>query len=282
MELQAEIIKLIQSISSPVLDLFFIFVTNLGSEGFYFLLIPVFYWSIDKKTGIKISSALLLSIYINAAFKEITAISRPIGYPGIRSLYTSSAGGYSFPSGHAQGSATVWGIIMNRYRKTSVYILGTAIIILVSLSRLYLGVHWPVDVIAGIILGLLIVLVVLGCGKLSLPPDNLLTFAAAVGVPAILLALFPRPPVFKYMGMLSASWLGFLIEEKFIGYEPKKSNALKAVVKYSTGAAGFLLIYMGLKEILPDGNTASAARYFFSGLWLTAGAPYLFKKFFGT
>ncbi|MCR4429969.1 MAG: phosphatase PAP2 family protein [Tepidanaerobacteraceae bacterium] len=282
MELQADIIKFIQSISSPVFDYFFIFITNLGSEGFYFLLIPIFYWSIDKRMGIKLSSAILISMYVNTALKEITAVARPIGYPGIRSIYTSSAGGYSFPSGHAQGSTTIWGIIMFHYRKISVYILGTTIIILVSLSRLYLGVHWPVDIAGGIIVGLIIVLLTLVSGKFILPADDFIICAAALAGPAILLVIFPHPDVFKYMGMLSASWLGYLIEERFIGYEPKKTNAVITIVKYSTGAVGFLLIYAGLKEILPAGNIFSAARYFLLGLWLTAGAPYLFKKFFGT
>lgn len=283
MELQAAIIKFIQSKSSPALDYFFIFITNLGSEGFYFLLIPFFYWSIDKRTGIKLSSAILISMYVNTALKEITAIARPIGYPGIRSIFTISAGGYSFPSGHAQGSATAWGIIMCHYKKTSIYILGTIIIILVSLSRLYLGVHWPADIAGGIIVGLIIALLAQVSVKLQIPSDDFIECAtAALAGPAILLVTFPHPDVFKYMGMLSASWLGYLIEERFIGYEPKKTNAVITIAKYSTGAVGFLLIYAGLKEILPAGNIFSAARYFLLGLWLTAGAPYLFKKFFGT
>lgn len=278
MEFQAGIIKFIQSFSSPALDYFFIFITNLGSEGFYFLLIPIFYWSINKKMGIKLSSALLLSMYLNVVFKEITAIPRPIGYPGIRSIYTGSAGGYSFPSGHTQGSTTVWGIIMAHYKKTLVYILGIAIILLVSLSRLYLGVHWPQDIIGGIILGYIIVMVVINTDRFKFPESASAKCLMAVIIPVVLLVIFPHPDVFKHMGMLSAAWLGYLLEDHFIGFEPKNTGFLKTASKYIIGAVGFLLIYVGLKKILPAGNISAMARYFLLGLWLTAGAPYLFKK----
>ncbi len=52
MELQAEIIQFIQSFSNPFLDIFFIIITNFGSAIFYLIMIPIFYWSIDKKIGI--------------------------------------------------------------------------------------------------------------------------------------------------------------------------------------------------------------------------------------
>ncbi|HHW03044.1 MAG TPA: phosphatase PAP2 family protein [Thermoanaerobacterales bacterium] len=278
MEFQAEIIKFIQSFSSPALDYFFIFITNLGSEGFYFLLIPIFYWSINKKMGIKLGSILLLSMYLNIMLKEITAIPRPIGYPGIRSIYTCSAGGYSFPSGHAQGSTTAWGIIMAHYKKTSVNIMGIIAILLVSLSRVYLGLHWPQDIVGGIILGLIIVLVANNIDRFRFPESVGAKCFMAVTCPMVLLVIFPHPDVFKYMGMLSAAWLGYILEDHFIGFEPENADLLKTAIKYFIGAVGFLLIYVGMKKILPAGNISAMARYFLLGLWLTAGAPYLFKK----
>ena len=114
MELQVKILKLIQSFNTPLLDLFFITITNLGSSVFYYLMVPVFYWGINKRIGIILTSSLMFSMYTNVAIKEIVALSRPIGHPGIRSLFIISAKGFSFPSGHAQGTSTFWGIVMNR------------------------------------------------------------------------------------------------------------------------------------------------------------------------
>lgn len=278
MEFQANIIKFIQSFSSPVLDYFFIFITNLGGEGFYFLLIPVFYWSINKKMGLKLGSALLLSIYLNVVIKEVTAVPRPIGYPGIRAIFTSSAGGYSFPSGHAQGSTTIWGIIMAHYKNAPVYILGIGIITLVSLSRLYLGVHWPLDIIWGIGLGSIMVFITFYAARFNPPKSFWARCTLALAFPLILLALFPHPDAFKHMGMLSSVWLGYLLEVRFVNYEPQKTTTLKAVEKYAIGAIGFILIYGGLK-FLPASNISYLVRYFLLGLWLTLGAPFLFNSF---
>ena len=137
MEFQADIIRYIQSFNSPLLDYFFIIITNMGSEAFYFILIPYFYWYRNKKLGLKMAVTLLISIYINLVLKELTAVVRPIGYPGIRSLFVISAEGFSFPSGHAQGSSTIWSIIMGYYRSKTVNIIGIALVVLVSFSRLY-------------------------------------------------------------------------------------------------------------------------------------------------
>ncbi|NLU10509.1 MAG: phosphatase PAP2 family protein [Tepidanaerobacter acetatoxydans] len=278
MELQAEIIKIIQSFSNPILDTFFIAVTNLGSSLFYYLMIPIFYWNINKKTGITLIASLLFSMYINVSLKEVVTLARPIGYPGIRSLFVISAGGFSFPSGHAQGTSTFWGVIMKCYRRRWVYILGTTVIFLVSLSRLYLGVHWPLDVLIGIILGLSISSVFVWISRICKPIPLIYNTVLSIIVPIILVCLFPYEDNFIYTGMLSGSWLGCVWENYFIGFEPKCKTRIKTLIKYLIGIIGFLLIYEGLKLILPPYNFCRMLRYFSIGLWLTFGAPIFFYR----
>ncbi|HHV19436.1 MAG TPA: phosphatase PAP2 family protein [Thermoanaerobacterales bacterium] len=277
MVLQAAIINIIQSFNTPILDAFFIAITNLGSSVFYYLMIPVFYWSVNKKAGITLTASLLCSMYMNVTIKEIVAFERPIGYPGIRNLFVESAQGFSFPSGHAQGTSTFWAAIMKWYRSRRVYGLGITVVILVGLSRLYLGVHWPLDVLAGMILGFTISMVFMWGTKTARPipliPDALLSII----IPIIFVCLFPYRDNFVYMGMLSGSWLGYIFEEHFIGFEPENKGRLKAVIKYLIGIIGFLLIYVGSKSILPPYNAYHMLRYFIIGLWLTFGAPILFR-----
>lgn len=282
MELQAEIIKYIQYIHNPLLDSFFIAVTNLGSEAFYFIIIPIIYWSKDKKAGLGLGVSLILSIYLNAFLKETIKTQRPIGYPGIRSLYLSSAGGYSFPSGHAQGSATVWGYIMGYFKEKWLYWLSFVMILLVSVSRLYLGVHWPIDVVGGAAMGLAMAYIGLAITgrlnhlKLYSYPMKII---ASILLPAALLALFPHPDSYKYLPMLSGILVGFFTDEDYIGYEPRSTTLVRNVLKYTIGLAVFLSVYLGLRVLLPYGNITSALRYFLSGLWLTLGAPWIFKRF---
>ena len=137
----SNIIKDIQLLSNPILDYFFILITSLRSSSFYFLILPLFYWCIDRRFGVKLGLMLISSIYVNTIIKEITTVARPIGSPGIRSILTQSAGGYSFPSAHAQVSVTLWGTMIVHYKNRTINIIGIVLILLISFSRLYLGLQ---------------------------------------------------------------------------------------------------------------------------------------------
>lgn len=277
MDFQVNIMTLIQSFHTPLLDAFFVFITNLGSEAFYFLLIPLFYWSLDKKLGLRMAVSLLLSIYLNTILKEITAIPRPIGHPGIRSLFLISAQGYSFPSGHAQGSTTIWYTLMKSKKpRAALVVTGVVIIFLVSLSRLYLGVHWPLDVVAGIGLGVVIVSLMAKTENIKFPKSLSLRLALSILLPLLMLLIFPHKDVFKYTGMLSGILIGYNLEKEHIHFEPTKRDLKQKAPMYFIAALGFAVIYFGLK-FLPPNNIASMIRYFFLGLWLTLGIPYLAK-----
>jgi membrane-associated phospholipid phosphatase len=278
MRFQASIIKFIQAFHTPLLDALFIAITNLGSEAFYYIVIPYFYWGKNKRLGLKIAGTLIFSIYLNVLLKEITAVPRPITYPGIRSLFVSSAGGFSFPSGHAQGTATLWGIIMFYYNSAAVKAIGAFAIALVSISRLYLGVHWPQDVIVGIALGLVIAYSSLRF-EITTFNDNLpLKLILSSLIPLTLAIVNPHPDICKYMGMLAGILSGASLETKYIGFEPKYSGRKKSIIKYCIGAIIFVLMYSGLKSLLPPGILSVVTRYFLIGLWLSLGAPLIFKK----
>lgn len=278
MEIQAEIIKFIQSFSNPFLDIFFIVITNFGSAIFYFIMIPIFYWSIDKKIGITLIMSLMFSMYLNVTLKNLAAIARPIGCPEIRSLYVSSAGGFSFPSGHAQGTATFWGVVMQRCRSRQIYYIGIVMIFLVSLSRLYLGLHWPCDVAAGIALGLLISVLFTSLPKKLKPLPMLYSTILMTAVPFGLAFLFPYKDNFIYMGLMAGSFVGYKLENYLIGFEPQSKGKIETLKKYGVGLGGFLLIYAGLSFVMPQYSIFSLIKYFAAGLWLTFGAPAIFWR----
>lgn len=277
MEFQADIIKFIQSFHTPFLDIFFIIITNLGNGPFYFIALPMLYWSVNKQLGITLTMSILVSMYTNVVIKEITAVPRPIGYPGIRNLYTSSAGGFSLPSGHTQGTSTFWGVIMGTFKTSKSFVLGITIIFMVGLSRLYLGVHWPLDIVVGLVLGLTIAFLFLNWNFRNL--HIYIKVFGSIITPLILIKLFPHPDNYKYMGMLLGVCLGSSLEDYFIGFKPKSHGFIKAVLKYTIGAVVFAFIYIGLKNLFPPLNIYSALRYFIIGIWFTLGAPMVFKKY---
>ncbi|WP_029687642.1 phosphatase PAP2 family protein [Thermoanaerobacter sp. A7A] len=280
--MQADILKAIQTITNPLLDYFFIAITMLGSAGFYFIFIPLFYWCVDKRFGLKLGLILISSIYVNTILKEITKINRPIGYPGIRSVFTQSAGGYSFPSGHAQGSTTVWGTLMVHYQKKWLWYVGIAIVLLVSFSRMYLGVHWPIDIIGGILIAVLIIIlselidsiVKENTFKMTLNIKILLSIL----IPGLFIIIFPHKDIYEYMGLISGTLIGYFIDKEEFDFTVH-TVLPKQILKFIIGVIVFFALKESLKFVLPSGDIFNAIRYAICGLWLSLGAPYVFNLF---
>ena len=149
-----DFIKMIQQVDSPLLDSFFRAVTSLGNELFYLILFPFLLWCIDFYLGIKVGIIFLLSVLANTEIKEIFQQPRPFDIlPEIQKAYAS---GYGFPSGHAQSSVVVWSSITYWKKQTWIRNLSILLILLIGFSRIYLGVHFPTDVLGGWLIGWLI------------------------------------------------------------------------------------------------------------------------------
>lgn len=143
-------------ISEPLTDIALI-ITTLGSA---YVILPVcliliiIFWK--KIEGLAISINLIISFLANQILKRIVARPRPTGYRIIEEL------GYSFPSGHSMVSMAFYGLLIyliyrkvkNPYIKWFSCILLTILIFLIGLSRIYLGVHYASDVIAGFCISL--------------------------------------------------------------------------------------------------------------------------------
>ena len=133
----------------PWLDFFFLVGTMLGTSYAYMVMTPIFFGVFKRRNACVYSSVILISILITCILKEIFQVQRPdpsFVFP----LYTQFAKGFSFPSGHAQGSMTVWGLVAIIYHKKPWVVLSCVCMVLwISFSRLYFGVHFPIDILSG-------------------------------------------------------------------------------------------------------------------------------------
>ncbi|MEA3459879.1 MAG: phosphatase PAP2 family protein, partial [Chloroflexota bacterium] len=145
-----EAIVWVQSFRSGFLDVFFQGVTFLGEENFYLLFLPLIYWCVDKRVGIGLAYISLSSIYLNSVLKPIFRIPRPSD-PRIAVLW--EANDPSFPSGHAQNAVANWGLLATQFRRRAFVALVALLILLIAFSRLYLGVHYPQDLMGGLLVG---------------------------------------------------------------------------------------------------------------------------------
>lgn len=151
---QFAIIRLVQEVRCSVMDAFFLFWNFFDTGTFYFLLIPLFWFGKDKKTGIKILIALLSLFCLVSVSKEYFAVLRP--FVSDPSLAVITVSGYSFPSGAAASSmllACLW-IAYAKHKGKAVCALNY--LFWMSLSRIYLGVHFPSDILGGWLLGLFV------------------------------------------------------------------------------------------------------------------------------
>ena len=159
MHMQALFLLFLQdTIRTPLLTRILEFTTDLGNMGFVWV-VPALLLLFRKKTrplGIAFLTALVLSLLItNSVLKNLVKEARPfVTYPEIIPLVTHvSASSYAFPSGHASASFAAAPLFFH-YLPKKFGIPALILAFLVSFSRLYLGVHYPLDVLAGVVIGL--------------------------------------------------------------------------------------------------------------------------------
>ncbi|MFQ5819965.1 MAG: phosphatase PAP2 family protein [Candidatus Heimdallarchaeota archaeon] len=146
-----EIIRTIQTFSTPALNWFFFGITQLGSWIFFIILVVALFINGKRKHAILLASILLFGSYFIVNPLKLL-IGRP--RPTLQIFDHVSTTNPSMPSGHAFSSFAVatYAILHNlSLRKKSAYYTYA---VLVSISRVYFGVHWPSDVVVGAILGI--------------------------------------------------------------------------------------------------------------------------------
>ena len=145
---------------SPALDLPFKALTFLGDEIFYLIFMPLFYWCIDRRTGARLFFLLLFSAYLNGIAKVLADLPRPFTYdPRVQAIV--HAGGGGMPSGHTQNAVVIWGFLAARSGKKAAWLIAAFLMIGIPLSRVYLGVHFPTDLMGGYLLGGIILILFL-------------------------------------------------------------------------------------------------------------------------
>lgn len=146
-----QLILALQAWSSPGLDAFFKAVTFLGNREGYLVLLTLCYWCINPRWGLRLLVLVMLSSAFNETLKSLLDLPRP-DPAVVRQMVQESS--FGFPSNHAQtGAVIVWGFLASRVRRPWFSALALAMIVLIGVSRVYLGIHFPHDVVGGWLLG---------------------------------------------------------------------------------------------------------------------------------
>ncbi len=268
---------------SPGLDLPFKALTFMGNEGFYLLFMPLVYWSIDRRTGAGLFILLLFSAYLNAVAKAIADQPRPFDYdPRVKPL--AHAGGGGLPSGHTQNAVVIWGFLAWRYRRTVGWIITGFLMVGIPLSRIYLGVHFPTDLLGGYLLGALILILFLWLAprleKWLIQKGFAWQLVLSLVLPILLILLNPADNRYtlSMVAALMGVSAGIVLERRFVRFS---SDGLlwKRTIRYFLGVGVLFVLWGGLRIAFSTLEPAAwfrFIRYTLVGLWGGFGAPWLF------
>jgi undecaprenyl-diphosphatase len=154
---QLEFIRWLHTFSNPFIDGFFKSLNFFDNPAFFFVLIPAIWVGYHWKSGLRIAYIIMLSGITNGILKNLFLEPRPFNVDP--TLGIMQVGGYGFPSGAAQTVIILSGILLTNYRNKWTWILCINYVFWVSLSRVYLGVHVPTDILGGWAVGTLILAV---------------------------------------------------------------------------------------------------------------------------
>ncbi len=270
MNFEIEIIYWLQNLRNDFLDELFQIFTIFGEELILIVVLGFVYWCIDKKIGERLGLTVFVSLGLNSVLKLMVMRPRPFVVDNnITNLRPDTAGGYSFPSGHTQTAATSYFSLYYFFKKRWLLIAAIVITTLVAISRMYIGVHYFTDVLAGAALG--------------------------IGISYFMVKLFEKVKNLKpiYLALLGLSILAVIVVIVINFFRNTSSGVIDAYQLYfdSEGIAkmcgtlsGFILAIFYEKRYTNFSNHRNLKKNiirFIIGLAIILGTRYLLKFVFG-
>lgn len=280
--MQEQIIHFFDRTATPVIDAAGEYITMLGEQYVFIVVISFIFWNISKREGFKLLAAVTFSGALNSVLKIAFHTQRPFEVlDSIAGKRVETATGYSFPSGHTQGASTFYISLAQVVRRRWFSIAAIIIVLLVGLSRMYLGVHWPVDVIAGLLIG--VVMAYIFCTFIDRVYDDTarlrrIFFRLEIIIVLAAIALFffdlfylkgsmKIEGYFKIAGLSAGVVYGFFLEERYVDFSATDGGWFRKIIRFVLGLAGTVLILEGIDFILPEHLLLDFVRYGLTGFW---------------
>ena len=279
---------------APIMQFFSFF----GQVEFYIILLPLLYWCVDARLALQITSLLTFSGCSNSLLKITFHGARPYWFdPRIKAI--SSESSFGIPSGHAQNAVVIWGFLATKFQKKWTVFLFYGLILLISLSRLYLGVHFLSDILCGWFIGgiilflflkfekpflnwfnrfplyqktyflFLFTVILFGSGliwsavqsQVPVPNDWLLN--AKANPSAVPVSPYSPNDIVTFSGVFFGISAGYVWLNDKMTYKPGQGSFIQKTLRFLIGLIGVLIIVYGLGFVLPGGVDllASMMRY---------------------
>jgi hypothetical protein len=269
-------------------------VTNFGAAPAYMVLLPLVFWCFDEEKGIRLGIAVMVSTWINLGLKFLLNQPRPFwdAWDPSVGIITESLNG--FPSGHAQISLTMWVIVASWIGKKWAYASAILLTLLVGFSRVYLGVHFPTDLLGGWILGALVLtayflladklkaLLIRGGQRLQMVVSAAAAFVMILYRPQVEL-LMPGAVILGIGISYSITANRFHFRSAAVFGRTGMAKFLSLAARFFVGIAGVALVFILFSRLEPGENSTYYPlflfmQFFLLEFWIYAGAPWIFQR----
>lgn len=289
---------------TPFMDTFMSLITHLGSETLFMVVAIAVFWCVNKRHGYYLLSVGFVGTLCNQALKLLFHIPRPWVLDSDFTIVESAradATGYSFPSGHTQSVVGTMGGVARMTKHVWLRIVCIDIAALVAISRMYLGVHTPQDVLVSLVIGVILVFALYPIvERAARDPKAMLRLLLVMVALSVLYLLYfsliwdiPAGTDvgdnlshgiqngWKMVGCTVGMVLVWWLDEKFLHFETEAvwyAQVLKVVI----GLGLLLAVKSGLKPplvALLGAGVGGAVRYFLMVLAAGAVWPLSFRYF---
>lgn len=277
-----------QQFRSALLDTVFHGFAWLGDEAFYIIALACVYWVVGRTAGTQLSLVMLTGFWLNSGLKHLFAQPRPSA-PGLVNMEGLTDPG--LPSGHAQSTTTFWGYAALMFRRRWLWSVGVIAVLLASVSRLYLGMHTPLQVMAGWGFGVLFLLVAWRAAPVLQRwmeqghwAVSMLIVLAYTGLLFAIhhydaegTAMLGAGGTAVPLGALAGFGLGHVFGSRLFKYEAA-GPVWWQIVKTVVGLAVLFGLRVGLKPLMPAGYFGDMLRYAAIGLGATLLLPWVYTR----
>ncbi|RAP50825.1 MAG: hypothetical protein BZ133_04610 [Methanosphaera sp. SHI613] len=264
---------------------FFKIIAEVVSKNVLALLFISIYLAYNKEWG----RFTLLSLGVAGVCCEFVKLSvarlRPYAVvDNIKCIYANVAGqdplnfkiqGYSFPSGHTMMATNLFMAIPVYIKNMKYVVIGLIGVLIVALSRVGLGVHFPTDTIAGFIIALVIILIL--SHIFDRVENRTYVYLGITALSLMGIIFCPVINYIKYVALVSGISLGFLVEEKYVNFENPKSRR-DAIVRFIGAFILFILLFVLIPKLAGNGDLISCIKYSLFTFIMLAIYPLTFKK----
>ena len=298
-----QLLYALAKLRTPFLDTVLGALTNCGGEIVFMAVAIIVFWCVSKSCGYYMLTVGFVGTIVNQFLKLVFRIQRPwVKDPNFQIVESAraEATGYSFPSGHTQNVFASFGCLGRWTKRTWLRVACAAVIVLTAFSRMYLGVHTPLDVSVAAVTAVVLIFVIYPIVRSAAEDPKkmavLLGVMTVVALAYVIYANFARFPAdvdpdnlfegrknsCSLLGALLGFCVGYTLERKYIRFETK-AVWWAQVLKVLGGAALLLAVKQGLKLLFAAvGFTwigTHAIRYFFVVLLAATVWPLTFRWF---